>query len=504
MSEGEYSTTDAQCSEGGVNNENWETERTRSGVSRALQFFLGSVWGFLALNSLMLPAASIMLYDYLQTVVSVRIGVPLAIILCYVIFLFTYTLRFSARGYELLGQIREGCQPTLALMALLAYTTALIMLLAVTFTLEEGLARALRTIFFSLAFPSFTLSAMLMAIRSFDRKELEDWQAARTRQATERRDNPYVANVPVSDPKMFFGRQEILNQIVNGIHLNNFAVCGPKRIGKTSLLHRLAAELRQMDDAPCSFFPVLLSLHGIPENRLFRTLMSAIVREYRSQTAPLALRCRAEGEYNAYDFLGDLDIVQETLQQAIDKPLRLVLLVDEGDALNGYSQATLAQLRFVFMGPSLNYLKMVWSGEELDRRKWELRGSDWLTVFGDVFHLTPFTEEEAIRLIVDPIPYYRYDKQAIRLILDHSQLIPHRIQLLCRGAVEEMLKARRGRIMVEDVEASICHLTGETAPSGIQPFATSVLAADSREQPVRRLAEGGAEYHTNVENEEAE
>jgi ligand-binding sensor domain-containing protein len=326
----------------------------------------------------------------------------------------------------------------------------------------------------------------------------------RTRRAIKRQENPYITNVPVSDPKMFFGRQEILNQIVNGIHLNNFAVCGPKRIGKTSLLHRLAAELCQMDDAPCSFFPVLLSLHGVPESRLFRALMLDIAREYRSQIAPLALRCRAAGEYNAYDFLDDLDAVQETLQQAIgDKSLRLVLLVDEGDALNGYSQAILAQLRFVFMGPALNYLKMVWSGEDLDRRKWKLRGSDWLTVFGHVFHLIPFTEEEAIRLIVEPVPYYRYDKQAVRLILDHSQLIPHRIQLLCWGAVEEMLKARRGRITVEDVEASIRHLTGETAPPGVQPSATFALAADSKEQPVRRLAEGDAEYHANSENEEA-
>jgi hypothetical protein len=176
---GEYYTTYMQCSKCGENNENWETERTRSGASRTLRFF-GGVWGLLALSSLVLPAVSIVLYDYIQLVASVRIGVPLAIILCFVIFLFTYALRFSAREYELLGQVRKGGQPTMALMALVAFTTALVMALAVAFVLEAhlgfpltytgGLTRALMTICFSLTFVNVTLSAMLMSIRSFSKR----------------------------------------------------------------------------------------------------------------------------------------------------------------------------------------------------------------------------------------------------------------------------------------------------------------------------------------------
>ena len=130
---GEYSTTNAQCFKCGANNKTWETERTRSGAFRALEFFLGSVWGLLALNSLALPAVSIVFYDYIQLVASVRIGVPLAIILCFVIFLFTHALRRSAREYELLRQVRKGWQPTLALMALLAFNLALVMGVAVAF-----------------------------------------------------------------------------------------------------------------------------------------------------------------------------------------------------------------------------------------------------------------------------------------------------------------------------------------------------------------------------------
>jgi len=178
---GEYSKTDTKCSKCGVDNKDWETERTRSWVYGAAQFFLGSAWGLLALNSLVLPAVSIVFYDYLQLIASVRIGVPLAIILCFVVFLFTYALRFPAREYELLRHVRKGWQPTLALMALLAFNMALIMALAVAFVLEAhldefpstytvGLTRALMTIFFSLTFVNVTLSAMLMSIRSFAKR----------------------------------------------------------------------------------------------------------------------------------------------------------------------------------------------------------------------------------------------------------------------------------------------------------------------------------------------
>jgi hypothetical protein len=228
---GEYYTTYMQCTKCGVNNESWETERTRSGASRALQFFLGSIWGLLALSSLVLPAVSIVAYDYIQPVASVRIGVPLAIIVCLVIFLFTYALRFSTREYELLRQVRKGRQPTLALMALLAFTLALVLALAVVFVLEAremetrrlealnlkarklevlylealdlarklesldlarkleafylealdlqaldklspigGLTRVMLTVSFSLTFVNVTLSAMLMSIRSFAKR----------------------------------------------------------------------------------------------------------------------------------------------------------------------------------------------------------------------------------------------------------------------------------------------------------------------------------------------
>jgi len=496
MSEDEYSTTDAQCSEGGVNNENWETERTRSGVSRALQFFLGSVWGLLALNSLVLPAISIMLSDYLQHVVSVSIGVPLAIILCYIVFLFTYTLRFSARGYELLRQIREGCQPTLALIALLAYTTALIMALTVTFALEEGLARALRTIFFSLTFASVTLSAMLMSIRSFDRKELEDWQAAHARQAIERRFNPYISGGPIREPDMFFGREEALAELLNTIHNNHVAIYGERRIGKTSLLHQLDNRLREMKDLEYLFIPAFVNLQGVPAGRLFYILMSAIARSCQPHIGSLDLIYATKKEgYDAYDLVDDLETVLEALETTTDKQIRLVLLLDEGDELNEYDPRVQARLRGVFMTKAGRYLRMVWSGLSIDK-EWKLDTSPWYNLFAIETHLAPFTSEEALSLIQEPVKgIYRYDKDAIELILQYSEHKPFRIQQICLATINRVLAQERRRVTKEDVERAYQGLIAEEAVSRKVGERGKVGLLE------KQVAEGGIEYQVNTDGQ---
>jgi hypothetical protein len=173
----EYATNNPRCPRCQADNANWEKERTRSGISGAGQFFLRSVWGILALTSLPLPILAILLLDF-QPVASVRIGVALAIILCFVIFLFTYHLRFSAREYELLRRVRVGRPFGLSLLALLAFSGALVMALALAFTLEAdeealpttGLTRVIMTLAFSMVFVNITLSAMLMAIRDFARR----------------------------------------------------------------------------------------------------------------------------------------------------------------------------------------------------------------------------------------------------------------------------------------------------------------------------------------------
>jgi len=168
---GEYFTTYMECSRCGANNENWHIHKNLGSLVRFSDFFFGSVWGLLALVSLVLPLVPALLWDTFNTVAAMRVVVPLAILLCFIIFLFTHALKLSLREYEWLRRIKKGWNPPLSVISLVAFNLALVLGLSVVFVLDtertRGLVRVLLTIAFSLAFVNVTLSAMLMAIRDY-------------------------------------------------------------------------------------------------------------------------------------------------------------------------------------------------------------------------------------------------------------------------------------------------------------------------------------------------
>ncbi|NJN99449.1 MAG: ATP-binding protein [Anaerolineales bacterium] len=93
---------------------------------------------------------------------------------------------------------------------------------------------------------------------------------------TARNFNPYIAGPPITQPEMFFGRQTDLEK-VTGLLKNNFVMLtGPRRIGKTSLLHQLAYQLSILIGTE-QFIPVLVNIEGAVETEFFHLLMEEIV-----------------------------------------------------------------------------------------------------------------------------------------------------------------------------------------------------------------------------------
>jgi hypothetical protein len=171
---GEYDEkTPEKCPRCDADNRNWQEHKDYSSRKRFGDFF-GNVWGFLALVSLVLPLATALLWGTFNTVAAMRVVVPLAVLLCFIVFLFTHALKLSLREYEWLRRTKKGWNPPLSVISLIAFTLALILGLAVVFVLDtertRGLVRVLLTVAFSLAFVNLTLSAMLMAIRDYARK----------------------------------------------------------------------------------------------------------------------------------------------------------------------------------------------------------------------------------------------------------------------------------------------------------------------------------------------
>jgi hypothetical protein len=89
--------------------------------------------------------------------------------------------------------------------------------------------------------------------------------------------NPYVAGGPVQEDGIFFGRKDVLDVVLNTIHNNSLLLFGERRIGKTSILHRLRHRLKELEHPAASLFPVFVSLQGVPERRFFFALAERIL-----------------------------------------------------------------------------------------------------------------------------------------------------------------------------------------------------------------------------------
>ncbi len=99
---------------------------------------------------------------------------------------------------------------------------------------------------------------------------------SRRRRRRERRFNPYVAGGPIFDEALFYGREPLVQRILQTVHNNSLLLFGERRIGKTSLLHQVQRRLEVLDDPEYQFQAVYIDLQGTPEERLFATLADPI------------------------------------------------------------------------------------------------------------------------------------------------------------------------------------------------------------------------------------
>ncbi len=283
--------------------------------------------------------------------------------------------------------------------------------------------------------------------------------ATRRRQAMQRRFNPYISGEPVRDRAMFFGRSELVGRILSVLHQNSIMLQGEPRIGKTTLLYRLCDELQALADPDWCFIPVLVDLEGTSQAGFFRLLMENAANAARAYLPEMPnLRCTAaaapEQAYADRDFSVDLRSLVDALT-VVQQPrsVRLVLLIDEMDAINSYGSVLQQQFRRVFMstqGPSLG---AVVAGTHIDKT-WDRVESPWYNLFNDI-RLEPFTDEDARRLLIDPVRgAYEWEPAALEFVVAHAAGRPYRLQQYGLESVNHMLGEGRQHITVADVTAA--------------------------------------------------
>jgi hypothetical protein len=281
--------------------------------------------------------------------------------------------------------------------------------------------------------------------------------------------NPYIAGSPILNEKMLFGREKLLKRIMNTVHNNSLLLYGPRRIGKTSLQHELKRRLESLNDPEFLYIPVLIDLQGTSEQRFFRTVMEDVVEVCRPRIpdgSTLSLHVQdPKSEYFGREFSRDLKNLIDALKATTAKQLKLVLLLDEVDVLNTYSDHVNQKLRSVFMKTFADNLVAVMSGSYI-KKEWASEGSPWYNFFEEI-EVPPLEREAASDLIREPVRgIFRYDPKAILSILEYSEGKPYLIQRFCIHVVNRIIENKRRRVTAADVEAVRDQVLHRSEPVG--------------------------------------
>lgn len=263
--------------------------------------------------------------------------------------------------------------------------------------------------------------------------------------------NPYIAGAPVLQNNMFFGRQRLMNRVLQTVHNNSLLLYGERRIGKTSFQHHLKKRLEEVNDPEHHFYPVYIDLQGTPEEEFFLTLADGIFDGLATLEPLRADSHMAERPYSYQNFTADLRRILRHLKDQTRKQAKLVLLIDEVDELNNYDPKINQRLRSLFMKNFSENLVAVVSGVAI-KKQWESEGSPWYNFFEEI-QVKPFRHKDAEELITRPIRgIFKIDKSVVNRIISKSDGRPYYIQRFCVALVNRLHVEKRRRITSEDVD----------------------------------------------------
>jgi hypothetical protein len=276
---------------------------------------------------------------------------------------------------------------------------------------------------------------------------------SRRRKLLERRFNPYIAGAPVLDQARFFGRDALLERVVQTLPNNSVLLYGERRIGKTSFQHQLKRRLEALDDAVYRFFPVYIDLQGVREGQFFATIGSEVVSELEPVLgAATPAPPHGVPGYGYHELVRDLRAVLQALQATTPKTVKLVLQIDEVDELNDYDPRVNQRLRSLFMKSFAENLVAVVSGVQI-KKHWEREGSPWYNFFEEI-EVTALPRDAARALVERPIAgVFDLDPGVAERVVEMTGARPYLIQKLCLSLVNRLHEQGRRRLTLADLEA---------------------------------------------------
>ena len=323
--------------------------------------------------------------------------------------------------------------------------------------------------------------------------------------------NPYAAYAEggiVGDTNMFFGREDLIQNIARAIRESrkqskSVMVFGQKRSGKSSVLYHLRQSLQEDKELlilDLGNMSTLLDRHARTSllhqflNGILRELERAIRRKHRDNFSHLELLIPSRKFYDHpapmqlfEDIFRNLkDLTDDQKGQEDWRGVRIVLLIDEFQYI--YEPIIKGEIPSSFMQNwkallQANYFSAVLVGQDV-MPKFKLRFPNEFGTTQDE-RVTYLKEEDARRLIDEPIRIggrqggSRYREQAIERILGLTGGSPFYIQIICNRLVDYMNVKHAGLVTEADVEQVKNELIQDVNALGLDKFDNLINSGDT-------------------------
>ena len=268
--------------------------------------------------------------------------------------------------------------------------------------------------------------------------------------------NPYIAGAPVTEARMFFGREDVFQWIENSIagqyadHI--LVIHGQRRVGKTSVLKQLGNRL------PKRYIPVFFDLQGRTHTTLDRFLwwlareIVRVLKQDRGIEFPLPDKdaFASDIEYFEHRFLPDLKpaLGTDTLLLTFDEFDNL----EESEVKEELARPLTDYLRRLMGGAGLNFIFSIGSSG----RKLENMQATYTEFFKTALYkkISFLNEDQTRKLITQPVEkLIEYDRHAVSRIYQLAGGHPYFTQLTCHELFAKCQQTDERIIKESDVES---------------------------------------------------
>lgn len=327
-------------------------------------------------------------------------------------------------------------------------------------------------------------------------------------------ENPYAAYAEggiVSNPDMFFGRDELITNIARTLQSSqNQSKCviiyGQKRAGKSSILYHLKTRLQSNRDILILDVGNIGSILDEQSNTPFLyQILWAILKKLAYTIEDEIERGRPEikldlpGDQAFFNHPSPLSLFKDVFERFRRttaklpewRNIRLVLIIDEFSYIYQYIVRGLIPETFMKNWKALlqeNYFHAVLAGQDVMPKFKQRFPNEFGTTQDE--RVTYLRREDAIKLIDEPIRIggrsgeSRYRERAIDRILDLTAGSPFYIQILCNRLVEYMNRKCASLVTEADVDQVKDELIKGVNALTLDKFDNLISSGDTSEDAI--------------------